>query len=176
MSKLGALNGSVFVLRDPKEHNVGGIDISGGAQVGSLYGTIASIGECSYANVGDLVHIPHYGVIDAEVNGQMYAIFKQDRLFFVNGECVNGYAMVRKCANDHIRDADGEIALYMTEKHIEWTNWVEVLEVADDCKTLCARYIGMYCVAPENDEKLARIGNTKDFCLHESLIHFLTED
>ncbi len=176
MSKLEALNGYVFVLRDPKEHNVGGISISDGAQVGSLFGTIACIGECSYASVGDRVHIPHYGVMDVEVNGQVYAMFKQDRLFFANGECVNGYALVRKCANDHIRDDDGEIALYMTEKHIEWTTWVEVLDIAEDCLTLNRRYIGMYCVAPENDEKLARIGNTKDFCLHESLIQFLTED
>ena len=176
MEKLEAINDSVFVLRDPKESSVGGINISDGAQVGSLYGTIASIGECSFAEIGDRVHIPHYGVMDVEVNGQIYAMFKQDRLFFVNGECVNKYAMIRKCENDHIRDESGDIALYMTEKHIEWTQWVEVLGIAEDCETLNNRYIGMFCVAPENDEKLARIGNTKDFCLHESLIHFLTED
>lgn len=176
MSKLEALNESVFVLRDPTEHEVGGINISDKAQAQSLYGTIASIGECSYAEVGDRVHIPHYGVMDVTVDGQVYAMFKQDRIFYVNGECVNGYALVRKCANDHIRDESGEIALYMTEKHIEWTTWVEVIEIAEDCETLNNRYIGMYCVAPENDEKLARIGRSKEFALHESLIEFLTED
>ena len=74
-----------------------------------------------------------------------------------------------------MRDDSGDIALYMTEKHIEFTQWVEVMDIAEGCKTLNRRYVGMYCVAPENDEKLARVGDSKDFCLHESLIEFLTE-
>jgi hypothetical protein len=36
-------------------------------------------------------------------------------------------------------------------------------------------YNGLYCPLPESDEKLARIGHSKDFCAHESLIQMLTE-
>ena len=173
MSKLEAINGTVFVIRDEMEDSVGGIEVSDRAKVGSTYGTIAAIGDCDYAKVGDRVHIPHYGVTDIEHDGKEYAMFKQDRLFFVNGDVVNGYALMRKCANDHVRDDSGEIALYMTDNHIDFTNWVEVIEVAEDCKFMKKDYVGMFCVAPEDNEKLARVGNSKDYCLHESLIQFL---
>lgn len=175
MSKLDAINGTVFVRRDDKEAEIGGVHVSEGAQVGSMYGEIVAIDDCPYAKIGDRVHIPHYGVLDVDYDGETYAMFKKDRLFFVNGEPVNGYAIVRKCENDHIRDESGEIAIYMTENHIEYTNWVEILGVADDCDKLKDSYKGLYCVAPENDEKLARIGRGTDFCLHESLVEFLTE-
>lgn len=175
MSKLEAISGNVFVVRDEQESEVDGIQISDGAQVGNMWGTIIAIGDCKYAKVGDRVHIPHYGVLDVDYDGKTYAMFKQSALFFVNGDPVNGYAMVRKCSNDHIRDESGEIALFMTENHIETTHWVEILDVATDCENLKPEYKGLYCIAPENDEKLARIGNSKDFCLHESLIQFLTD-
>jgi hypothetical protein len=171
-----AINGNVFIIRDEKEADVDGISISEGAQVGSSYGTIAFIdGGCEWASIGDRVHIPHYGVIDMEIDGREYAVCKADRLFYVNGEPVNGYVLVRKCENDHIRDEDGSIALYMTDKHIEWTNWVEVLEVAPSCRNIRPEWTGLFCPAPESDERLARIGTSKDFCLHEELIEFLTE-
>ena len=173
---LKAINGNVFIKRDEKESDVQGIDISEGAQIKAIYGTIMAIdGKCLFAEVGDRVHIPHFGVSDAEVDGVEYAICKTSRLFFVNGDPVNGYVLVRKCENDHIRNESGEIALYMTEKHIEFTNWVEVLDPAKDCKYIKADYSGLYCPAPENDEKLARIGNSKDFCLHEDLIKLTTD-
>lgn len=174
---LKAISGNVFILRDEKETKVGEIDVSEGAQVGSSYGTITAVdGKCFFAEVGDKVHIPHYGVIDMEIDGVEYAVCKTSRLFFVNGDPVNGYVHVRKCENEHIKDESGEIALYMTDHHIEFTNWVEVLTPSKDCKYIKADYSGLYTPAPENDEKLARIGTSKDFCMHESLIEFLTEN
>lgn len=174
MSGLKAISGNVFVIRDERETSCDGIEISDGAAVKSLNGTVA-FADCDLVKPGDRVHIPHYGVQDMEYGGTEYAMFKAERLFFANGEPINGYALVRKCEEDHVRDEHGEIALYMTEKHIESTNWVEILDVAGDCKTLSKRYKGMFSPLPENDERLARLGNSKDFCAHESLVPFLTE-
>jgi co-chaperonin GroES (HSP10) len=174
MSKLEAISGNVFVARDEKESEFDGIHVSQGALTGNMWGTIVAIGDCPYAKVGDRVHIPHYTVVDIEYDGKTYAMFKQSELFYVNGEVVNGYALIRKAENDHVRDESGEIALYMTDHHIEFTHWVEVLEVAKDCENLKPEHEGLFCVAPENSMKLARIGNSKDFAMHESLIEFLT--
>jgi co-chaperonin GroES (HSP10) len=171
---LKAIGGNVFIKPDVMDSEVGDIAISGGAQVRSSYGEIVAIdGRCEFASVGDRVHIPHYAVEDIEYDGEKYAICKASRLFLVNGKPVNGYVRVRKCENDHVRDDSGEIALYMTEKHIEWTNWVEVVEAIEGSEF--ENYIGMFCVAPENDQKLCRIGRSKDFCLHTELIKFVTE-
>lgn len=172
---LEAINGNVFVKRDETDEDFNGIDISEGARVASLYGTIVAIGDCDFAKIGDAVHIPHYGVEDVVVDGEEYAMFKEKRIFMVNGDVVNGYVQVRKCENDHVRDDSGEIALYMTDHHIDFTNWVEIIDVPDGSYKMKKEYKGLYCVAPENDDRLARIGYTKDFALHEDLIHFLTE-
>ena len=175
---LKAINNNVFLKRFETEKTHSGINISDKACVKSYKSVVISIEDGKCVSVGDEVHVPHYAVEDFEFNGVEYARTKVERLFAVkNGSGyrpVNGYVKVRKCENEHILDSTGEVALYMTENHIENTNWVEVLEVAGDCKTITSKYIGYYCVAPENSELLARIGYTKDFCMHESLIEFLT--
>ena len=176
MSELKAVSGNCFVVRDKQEADFEGIDLSDTVQVKSSYGTIKAVdGTCSFAKYGDRVHIPHYGVMDIEFDGEEYALFKADRLFFINGEPVNQNVLVRKCTEDHVRDESGEIALYMTENHIENTNWVEVIESAADCRYIKPEHRGLYCPLPESDEKLARIGHSKEFCVHESLIKMLTE-
>lgn len=176
MENLKAINGNVFIKRDATETEREGVLISDGAQVGSCFGEIVAIdGSCKFAKAGDSVNIPHFGVKDIEYDGEVYALCKADRLFLVNGEPVNGYVQVRKCENDHIRDESGEIALYMTEKHIEYSMWVEILVVADDCRRIPKKWEGLFAPSPESDERLARIGYTKEFCLHEDLIEFLTE-
>ncbi len=174
MSELNAVSGNCFVVRDTQETDYNGVDLSDSVQVKSSYGTIKSI-DSDLAQSGDRVHIPHYGVMDMDFNGEEYAMFKADRLFFVNGEPVNKYVLVRKCTEDHVRDESGEVALYMTDNYIENTNWAEVVEPAGDCKYMKPEYNGLYCPLPESDEKLARIGHSKDFCAHESLIQMLTE-
>ena len=173
-NKIKAINCNAFLIREQQDSKFGGIDISEGAQVGSPRAVVAH-GMFE----GETTHVPHYGVTDMEYGGIEYAVCKDERLFAVerNGEWVpvNGYVKVRKCENDHIRDESGEIALYMTENHIETTNWVEVVDVADDCLRVKRDYIGLFCVAPESSERLARIEYTKDYCLHEDEIEFLTE-
>ncbi len=166
-----AISGNVFIKPDPKEDEVGVIGISAGATTRASYGDIIAIdGKCEFAKVGDRVHIPHYGVVDMEIDGEEYAVCKTNRLFLVNQKAVNDYVKVRKCSNDHVRDEDGEIALYMTENHLENTNWCEVIEWPNNEK-----YHGLFCVLPENDDRLARIGRSKDFACHTDLIDFLTE-
>jgi co-chaperonin GroES (HSP10) len=177
MLNMKAINNWVFVTRDDAESERDGIEISDGAKVSSLYGTVSFIDpSVEFAKVGDRVHIPHYGVQDVEVEGKQYAMFKAERLFFVNGDPVNKYVLVRKCENDHIRDESGKVALYMTENNIETTNWVEVLDFSKNCFGIKEEYKGLFTPLPENDERLARIGASKDFCVHEDLIQFLTAD
>lgn len=176
MTKIRAISGNVFIKRHEKETERGGIHIGERAQVGSSYGDIVAIDEsCTFAKIGDCVNIPHYGVVDIEHEGEEYATCKADRLFFVNGSPVNKYVQVRKCENDHIRDEDGSIALYMSDNHIEHTTWVEVLHTADDCERIPKKWEGLFTPSPESDERLARIGDSKEYCLHEDLIEFLTE-
>jgi len=170
------INDNVFIARFEMEKEVGGINVSEKACVKN------HIGVCRYAEndkiVGSTVHIPHYGVQDIEFDGKEYAMAKEERLFAIleDGEWkpYGAYVRIRKCENDHVRDESGEIALYVTKNHIETTNWVEIMDIGDGCKMMGREYIGMFCFCPENDERLARIGNTKDFCLHEDLIKFVT--
>jgi co-chaperonin GroES (HSP10) len=169
----------VFVKRDAKETDVSGVGVSEKAQVKNYVGEVHDQGKKELVKIGDRVHIPHYGVQDAVIDGEEYAVFDADKLFAKQiGKKwipINEYVMVRKCVNDHIRDSSGEVALYMTDKGIENTNWVEIIDVSEDCKHMRKDWIGYYCVSPESDDRLCRILTTKDFCLHESLIKFITD-
>ena len=174
-----AINGNCFILRDEKKEVYDGIAISEKAQVKDYEGTVAFIDGCDALQAGDRVHVPHYATQDYELDGREYVIAKAGDLFAKKvGDTylpVNRFVKLRKCTNDHIRDESGEIALFMTEKHIEETNWCEIIDVADDCEWIERKYIGYFCVAPESDNKLQRILRTKDFCLHEEKIEFLTD-
>ena len=172
-----AINGNCFIERHPMEKTFMGLEISEKALTKNY------VGVCMYSDndkfVGMELHVPHFGVLDATVDGREYALTKEEKLFAAkegeNWRPINGYIKIRKCVNDHIRDESGAIALYMTENNIESTNWVEILDVSDDCKKMKREYIGYYCVSPETSERLQRIGYTKDFCLHEDEIHWLTD-
>ena len=168
----------VFVRRDPMETGVGGVEVSEKALTKNYIGEISHIASDKIVTIGERVHVPHYGVEDVVVGNEEYAVFDKKRLFAVHrdGEWrpVNGYVKVRKCVNDHIRDASGAVALYMTEKNIETTTWVEILDVAGDCERMRREWIGYFCVSPESSELLCRILDTKDYMLHESLINFIT--
>ena len=179
--KIQPIAGNVFLKRRAnRESKLNGLHISQGASVGSCDAEIVAIdGSFPYAEAGDIVHVPHYGVIDMEYDGTEYATCKADRLFVVRRDGrwtpINKYVRVRKCENDHIRDESGEIALYMTDNHIETTNWVEIVDIASDCEAMRREYIGMYTPLEESDERLARIERTSDYCIAEDLIKFVTD-
>lgn len=167
----------VFIERDETETTFAGMEVSQKALTKNLKGTIKAIGSYKNVSIGDEVLIPHYGVQDVEVDGKEYALTKHSKLFAKKESGtyrpINQYVKIRKCVNDHVRDEDGEIALFLTERGIEKTNFVEIIDVADDCDRMKTDYIGMFVHAPEEDNRLARIEHTKDFCLHEDLIEFV---
>ena len=173
-----AVGDNVFILRDRIEDHHLGMKISQKALTKNGVGEITAVGSYNSVTIGDRVLIPHYGVIDCEVDGEEYAVVKQGKLFArIQGDeyiPINGFVKVLKCVNDHVRDSSGEVALYMTENHIENTTWVEVVDVAEDCESMKKDYIGMFCVAPESSENLQRILYSKEYMLHESEIEFLT--
>lgn len=174
-----AVNDNVFIKRFETEESVGEIEISEKALTKNSIGVISAVERDKNVTIGDVVHIPHFGVLDFEVDGTEYAVTKHSKLFAKKqGDTfvpINRYVRIRKCINDHIRDASGEIALYMTENHIETTNWVEVIDVAEDCKHIKREHIGLFCVSPESSDYLQRILYSKDFMLHEDQIKFLTD-
>ena len=171
-----AINNWTFIKRDKQEKTFMGLEMSEKVLTKPLLGCI----EYSVDNqkVGLRVHIPHFRVIDCNVGGNEYAIIKDGDLFAIeDGDSfrpINGYVKIRKCVNDHIRDENDGIVLYYTDRTVEETNWVEILDVADDCEHITKADIGSFCVAPESNDKLRRLLYSKDYMLHESLIEFIT--
>lgn len=174
-----AINKNVFIKPAPKEDIDFDVAVSERALVRNYHGTIAFCEDGLPFIQGDEVCIPHYGVKDMEYEGEEYAVANADDMFAVKAgdtwRPVNKHVKVRKCVNDHIRDESGEIALFMTDNHIESTNWVQIVDVADDCDRMRTEWTGFFCIAPEDDEGLARIGYSKDFCLAEDKIEFVTD-
>ena len=174
-----ALNNYVFIERYQIEREYLGLHVSEKACVKNHIGVIRFCEDKSF--LGKEVHVPHYQVEDVLVDGTEYAMCKMDRIFAVrevgeeSWEPVNGYVKVRKCVNDHVRDESGKIALYMTDNHIEFTEWVRIIDIDKKCSSMKESYIGKFCIAPESDEKLARLGYSKDYMLQEDLIEFLVD-
>lgn len=174
-----AMNGSVFIERDPMENHGFSVEISEKALTKNLMGTIRHVENDKIVTKNDRVHIPHYNVEDLKVNGEEYAVVKVGELFAVEVDGaflpINSYVKIRKCVNDDVRDSDGNVVLYMTDKYIETTNWVEIIDVAEDCKHFTKEDIGRFCIAPENDNLLARLLRSEEFMLHETKIQFVTD-
>jgi len=175
--KYEALGDFVFIKRDAQEHSLDDIEISEKAQIKNILGVVTSINEHESVKVGDRVHVPHFNVQDF-VDGDEYAIVRQSELFAKEVDNaflpINGYVKVRKCENDHVRDDNGEIFLHRTDKFIETTHWVEIVDIADDCVYFGRKDVGDFCIAPEYSDKLQRVQYSKDFMLHESMIEFTT--
>ena len=167
-----------FIKRNEQLATHMGLEISEKALTKNYEGVLKSTGNDKFVTNGDAVLVPHYGVTDYLVDGVEYAVAKVSDLFAMKeGDSyrpINNYVKVRKCVNDHIRGEDEEIVLHMTDGFIENTTWTEIIDVADDCKHLTKSDIGMFCVAPESSDLLQRILYTKDYCLHESAIEFVT--
>jgi co-chaperonin GroES (HSP10) len=176
---LRAIGNWVFIRRDEQKDTHNGLEISEKAQVKSYEGCVESVGNKDFIKDGERVLIPHYQTVDYDINGEEFAVVKVGNLFAKEkgGEFlpINGFVKVLKCQNDHIRDEKGDVALHMTDGFIETTNWVEILDVADDCKHLTKEDIGKFCVAPESSDDLQRILYSKEYCLKESAIEFATD-
>lgn len=174
--KLTPVHGKVFVKRNDPLNEVAGIKVSEGALTKNLIGVITAIEENKYVEVGDVIHLPHFGVEDVEFDGEEYAVIHEDDLFlkYVNGEAapINRYVLVKKCVNDHYRDDDGEIFMHKTDKQIEYTHYVQIEQFAEDCNAVSKEDIGSFFIAPEEDERLRRIEYSKEFMAHEDLIQF----
>lgn len=177
---LRPINGRVFVERDADVQEIGGIAVGDRAKVKSLFGTVVA-SDSDMVAAGCRIHLPHQRakIYDCLVDGRDVACVKDADLFGVEEDGairpINRYIKVRKCENDHIRDESGRVALFMTDNHIEETNWVEILEVASDCEWVPQDSAGWFAVCPENDDKLQRCGRTKDYFVHESLLKFITD-
>lgn len=177
--KYSALGNFVFIRRDEQESSFSGIDISEKAQIKNMLGTVTTSGRNDFVITGDRVHIPHYHADNYIVGGGEYVVVRDGDLFAKHNDDsftpINKYVKVRKCENEHITDKDGDVTFFHTDKFIETTNWVEIIDISDDCENLSHADIGRFCICPESSEKLQRILYTKDFMLHESLIEFTTE-
>jgi co-chaperonin GroES (HSP10) len=178
MKSFKAIGSYVFIKRDEMDTNHLGLEYSEKALTKNYVGVITNSGSDKFVTTGQKVHLPHFGVTDYVIDGIEYAVVRDGDLFAIKSDSafvpINKHVLVRKCVNDHVRDTAGEIALHMTDGFIETTNWVEIIDVSDDCEHITREDIGSFCIAPESSEKLQRILYSKDFCLHESAIEFVT--
>lgn len=173
-----AMNGFVLVERHERLSGLGGVMVSEGARVANHVGTVVS--SIDGALDGEIVHIPYNAIEDYKVGGREYVAIDEKDLFARRGSDggwvpMNGYAIVRKGVNDHIRGDSGDVLIHMTDEYIETTNWVEIIAIAKDCKYLDESDIGKFCISPETNNKLQRLDFSKDFCIHEELIEFTAE-
>jgi len=175
--KFKAINDWVFISRDKMEKTHLGLEISEKCLTKNQKGVITH--SVNKKHVGCRVHIPHYRVVDYDIGGKSYAVVRVSDLFAkeVNGTYrpMNRYIRVRKCVNDHYRDEEENIVLYKTDKAVEETNWVEIIDVSDDCKHFSEEDVGAFCVSPESGDKLQRLEYSKDYMLHEDEIKFTTD-
>jgi len=179
INMIKATGDNVFIKREAKTNHGFDVEISEKALTSNLIGVITHTRSNKFVTIGDLIHLPHYGVEDLMVDGEEYAVAKLGELFTKKeGNSflpINRYVEIRKCENDHVRNEKGDVALFMTDGLVENTNWVEIIDVADDCEQFTKEDIGTFCYAPEDNPLLARFQYTKTFFLHESLIEFVTD-
>lgn len=178
MKSFKAIGDWVFVKRDPVDTNHLGLDYSEKALTKNYLGVITNSGRnYKFVTNGQKVHLPHFGVTDYVIDGIEYAVVRDGDLFAIKSDesafvPINQHVLVRKCVNDHERDDKGEVSLFRTDEHIETTNWVEIIDVSDDCEYITREDIGCFCIAPESSEKLQRLLYSKDYCLKEDVIKF----
>lgn len=131
--------------------------------------------------VGEVAMLPYHETMyeEAVFECEEIVLIKADRFIGVlDGDMirpVNGYLKVVKCENDHIRDKSGAIAIHMTDNFIEDTQWVEIIACCDSCCDAFREHIGWFCIAPEKNDGLQRIGLSKEFMLKSDLVQFITD-
>lgn len=177
LSHIAPLNGWCFVKRDPDIEEKDGFIVGDEAKVKALTGTVVA-GEMT----GKRVQLPcqESYLEEMVIEGIELTAVKQDSLYTVLQDGayrpINRYVRVRKAVNDHIRDEQENILLYRTDKAVEYTRWVEIIDYADDCRLFPKNCTGWMCYAPEKDDRLQRLGYTDDFFLHEELIPYIVKD
>ncbi len=62
---------------------------------------------------------------------------------------INRKLLVRKCVNDHARDENGEVLIYLPDESYEQCYFVEILKVSDDCRQFTQDMIGKGIQVPD---------------------------
>jgi len=89
----------------------------------------------------------------------------------------------RKCVNDHIRDKNGDVLLYLDDNSYDGNpngtgTWAEIIGVGPECEYLTDANIGNFCLLPEMANGMSRLGliedGSEDFAILESVLmdHF----
>jgi hypothetical protein len=91
------------------------------------------------------------------------------------------FVYVRKCKTDHIRDENGKILLYRTEKDVETSNIAEIIAIGPDCKEFSRDDVGRAVEIPDGLSGVYRLGDmsvtvngevvpNEDFAVRESAL------
>jgi hypothetical protein len=66
------------------------------------------------------------------------------------------WVLVNKCFNDHLRQADGEVLLYMPESKRQTTDWCEILDVGPKCRVIRREMCDgrHFVIVPELDNRM----------------------
>ena len=174
------INDWVFVKRDADIIGAGDIVASDKAHAKNQFATVVVSASDQFSD-GDRVILPCYSgaFVDVVRDGVEYVALKGKLIIgiFKGGDVrpVNGYIRIRKCENDHLRDESGAINWFLTENGIEETQWVEILDYAEDVDTYPRECIGWFSIAPELDESLQRIGYSRDYMLKAEELQFITD-
>ena len=84
--------------------------------------------------------------------------------------------LVRKCVQDHVRDSEGKVLLFMTDHSYEQCNTVEIVDVADDCQEFRREHIGNFIQVPERIEGIEELNLDEGlFFIRESIIEDAVE-
>jgi co-chaperonin GroES (HSP10) len=82
---------------------------------------------------------------------------------------LHDFIHVRKCVNEHVKDENGSVLLYMTDQFIDTTNMAEVLAVGPDCKYDWRDAIGKFVLCPEFSRGMFCVGKD-EFVIREQTL------
>jgi len=174
MNRFTPINGNTFIRRNEKANTHLGLHVSEGALVKNHIGKVVSVEDFQSISVDDEVYIPQQLVNDYLVGDLEVAVVKHSELFAKKKDAatlpINKYVLVLKCLEEHELDDDGNVLIYRTD--VETTNWCEIIDYASDCLKIDKSDVGRFCIAPESDNKLHRIGHSDYWAIHEDLINF----
>ena len=73
------------------------------------------------------------------------------------------WVFVRKCVNDHIRDEDGNVVLFLDDNSFDGDpnaqgHMCEIIGVSEHCRYVGQKDVGKLCLCPELHSDMHRIG------------------
>jgi len=68
------------------------------------------------------------------------------------------FILVRRCFNGHVLDEGGSVALYVTDKAADRSNWAEILQVSQRCKEYTQENVGWFVRCPEWGDGMHSLG------------------